>query len=168
MITALLYGLYCAGVSIALTLIAFYTGLDKSGASNWMSWLSIPFLALFLWLAMKERKQEDYGGTITYGQCIGTGVLVGLFGGIVLSIFMYVYLTAINPSFIDFIVQKQSEAIKQNGGDAQKSIDAMKNFALPMTIVFSLLGQVIFATIVSLIVAIFVRTKPEDSVVKAV
>ena len=169
MITALLYGLYAAGVSIAITLIEYFTGMDRTGAANWMSWISLPFLALFIWLAMKERKQEDYGGTISYGQCIGTGVLVGLFSGIVIAIFMYVYLTAINPGFMDYIFEKQANAMRQSGNpNAEKSLEYMKQFGLPITIASSAVGGVLLATIISLIVGIFVRTKPEDSVVKAV
>jgi uncharacterized membrane protein YhfC len=169
MVTALLYGLYYAGVSIALTLIGYFTGMDRSDSSSWMSWLGIPFLILFLWLAMKERKREDYGGTITYGQCVGTGVLVGVFAGIVMAIFMYVYLTAINPGFMEFILDKQAKAVKESGAEnAQKSMEMMRNFALPFTVGASLIGSIAFATVISLIVAIFVRTKPEDAAVKTV
>ena len=73
MLTTILFGLYSAGIAIAMTLIEYFTGMDKTGAANWLGYLSLPFLILFLWIAMNERKQDDFGGTISYGQCVGTG-----------------------------------------------------------------------------------------------
>src|SRR5579863_2926402 len=108
MVTTILFGLYSAGVAIAITLIGYFTGLDKTSAFNWLPYISLPFFIFFLWKAMQERKTEDYGGTISYGQCLGTGVLVGLFAGIAVGIFMYVYSTTINPGMIDMIAQKQA------------------------------------------------------------
>jgi len=171
MVTTILFGLYSAGVAIVLTLIQYFTGIDRTSTANWFAWLNVPFLVLFIWMAMKERKQEDYGGTISYGQCIGTGTLVGLFAGIVIAIFMYVYFTAINPSLVDFMVQKQQAAMQAQQMDPEKMRNAMsmmKSMFIPFGVGGALLGSVIFALIISLIVGALVKTNEGESGVKAV
>ena len=171
MVTTILFGLYSAGVAIALTLITYFTGIDKSGTASWISFIAWPFLIFFLWLAMKERKQDDFGGTISYGQCIGTGALVGLFAGIVTAIFMYVYFTAINPGMVDFTLQKQEAAMHAQQIDQQKINTGMsmaRQWFIPFAVGGTIVGDVLLATIFSLVIGIFARTKPEESAVKAV
>jgi hypothetical protein len=172
MVTAILFGLYSAGVGIAITLIGYFTGLDKTGASYWLGYLPLPFFILFLWMAMKERKQEDYGGTISYGQCIGTGVLVGLFAGIAMGIFMYLYSTAINPGMMDMVMQKQADAMRAQNMTAdqiQKAQSYAKMFTSPaMMTAWTLGGDIVMATIFSLIIGIFVKSKPGEGEVKSV
>ena len=112
MVTTILFGLYTAGVAIVITLISYFTGMDKSGAASWINYLVWPFMILFLWLAMKERKRDDFDGTISYGQCVGTGALTGLWAGIATGIFMYVYFTAINPGMVGVMIDKQQAALQ--------------------------------------------------------
>ena len=172
MVTAILFGLYSAGVAIAITLIGYFTGLDKTSAINWLPYISLPFFILFLWMAMKERKQEDFGGTISYGQCLWTGVLVGIFAGLAVGIFMYVYSTSINPGMIDMIAQKQAEGMRAQNlspDQIQKAQSYSKMFTTPpMMAAWSFVGDVFMATIFSLIIAIFVKTKEGESEIKTV
>ncbi len=172
MITAILFGLYSAGVGIAITLIGYFTGLDKTGAANWLGYVSLPFFILFLWMAMKERKQEDFGGTISYGQCLWTGVLVGLFAGIAMGVFMYVYSTLINPGMMDMVLQKQADSMRAQNMSAdqiQKAQSYAKMFTSPgMLTAWTFGGDILMATIFSSIIAFFARSKEEDSAVKSV
>ena len=149
MVTTILFGLYSAGVAIVLTLIGYFTGMDKTGASNWLSYLSWPLLILFLWLAIKARKADDFGGTISYGQSVGTGALVGLWAGIVTAIFMYVYFTAINPGAIDFILQKTQVSMQARQMTPDKIQNAMAiahRMFIPFAVGGTILSDVFFAT----------------------
>jgi uncharacterized membrane protein YhfC len=172
MVTTILFGLYSAGVAIALTLIGYFTGMDRTSAGSWFGWLNAPFLILFIWMAMNERKREDFGGTITYGQCIGTGTLVGLFAGIVVGIFMYVYFTAINPGMIDYTIQKSQAAMQaqqqMSADQIQKAMSITRQWFIPAGVGGALFMSVLFALIFSLIVGAFVKTKDGESGVKEV
>ncbi len=171
MMTALTYGLYAAGVSIAITLLEYFTGLDKTTSGQMLGYLSLPFLAWFIFMASKERKEDEFDGTMTYGQGVGTGAMIGLFSGAVMAVFMVIYIQFINSGFIDMIVQKQEEAFKASGkmtpSDIKNSLGYVRTWALPMTVIFSVIGNTFFATIFALITSIFVRTKEDDGVVKA-
>ena len=171
MVTTILFGLYTAGVAIAITLISYFTGMDKSGSAGWINYLVWPFMILFLWLAMKERKQEDFGGTMSYGQCVGTGTLVGLWAGIATGIFMLVYFTSINPGIIDVMLQKQQAALQAQQMDPQKITKAMswaRQMFVPFATGGAIIGDVFFATLFALVIGIFVRTKETPDTIKAV
>src|SRR5690348_3481269 len=116
--------------------------MDKSGSAGWINYLVWPFMILFLWLAMKERKQEDFGRTMSYGQCVGTGTLVGLWAGIATGIFMLVYFTSINPGIIDVMLQKQQAALQAQQMDPQKITKAM-SWARQMFVPFATGGAII-------------------------
>ncbi|HEY3875866.1 MAG TPA: DUF4199 domain-containing protein [Candidatus Kapabacteria bacterium] len=171
MVTAILFGVYAAATGIVITLISYFTGMDKTGAGMWFGWISTVALIFFLWLAMKERKQEDYGGTISYGQCLGTGVMVGVVAGIIIAIFMYIYTTSINPDFNQMIQQKQLNAWHAQGLTSEqisKAQSMAKFFTSPsMIAIWALLADVFFAFVASLIVAFFVRTKEEEMTITA-
>ena len=172
MVTTLLYGLYTAAVAIVLLLAQYFTGLDKTSAANWFGYLNLPFLAFFIYLAAKERKEEEFSGRLTYGQGVGTGALIGLWAGILTAIFMWLYLSYINPGFVDMIVERQRTALLQSGktsaADINRISDATRKFAAPISIAVVLLSNVFFATIFSLIISIFVQTKEDSEGVKSV
>lgn len=165
MTITLLYGLYAAAVSIAMTLIIYFTGLWTSESSGWFGLVGYAFLIFFIYLAARERKQEDYDGVMSYGQGVGTGVMVGLLSGIVAAIFMWLYLTVINPEFVDVTIQRQADAMRHMQNmrpqDVDKAIEWTRKLFVPMGILGSLLMNVLVATLGSLIVAAFVKTKEE-------
>ncbi len=172
MVTAILFGLYSAGVAIVVTLIGYFTGMYKTDAMNWLPWVGVPFFILFIWMAMNERKREDFGGEISYGQAFITGLLVGVFAGIAMGIFMYIYATSINPGMMDMVTQKQVAAMRaqnMSSDQIQKAQSYMKMFTSPTAmLITTFIGDVIMATIFSLIVAIFVRSKEGESEIKTV
>jgi hypothetical protein len=165
MVTNLLYGLYAGGVSIVITLIAYYTGIWKTDTVYWIGYLQYPFLFLFIWLAMKERKNEDYGGVMSYGQGVGTGTMVGLFSGLLLALFMWVYLTAINPDFQPWMVAQRAKDMQASNAPAaqrEAAISMMEKFFVIFAVGGAIIGQVFIAVVGSLIISVFVRTKPEE------
>ncbi len=171
MVTTILFGLYTAGVAIVITLISYFTGMDKSGAASWINYLVWPFMILFLWLAMKERKRDDFDGTISYGQCVGTGALTGLWAGIATGIFMYVYFTAINPGMVGVMIDKQQAALQAQQMDPEKIAKAMtwaRRMFVPFAAGGAIIGDVFFGTLFALVVGIFVRSKEEPEAIKAV
>jgi hypothetical protein len=144
--------------------------MDASG-QTWLSYLSWPFLGLFVYLAEKERKREEFGGMMTYGQGVGTGALVGLFAGIVVAIFMVVYLLYLNPDFIDVMVQQRAKAMRESNNMTPEQINNalswMRRFFVPLGVAGALLGSVLLSTIFALIISIFVKTNESEGEIRA-
>ena len=174
MMTALTYGLYAGAVAIAVTLLEYFTGLDKSTGIGLLGWLvDTVCLGFFVYLASKERKEDDFDGVMTYGQGVGTGALVGTFCGCLVAIFMLIYINYINVGFVDMVVQRQEEAFraskKMTDDEIKKMLVQVRMWAGPWTIVAVLLMNALFGTLLALITSIFVRTKDDEGdVVRAV
>ena len=146
-------------------LIAYFTGMWQTDAAYWIGYLQYPFLFLFIWMAMKERKNEDYGGVMSYGQGVGIGTMVGLFSGLLLALFMWVYLNNINPEFQPWMVAQRAKDMQASNAPAaqrEAAINMMERFFVLFAVGGSVIGQVFIAVVASLIIAIFVRTKPDD------
>ena len=168
MVTIILFGVYSAAVGIVVTLIEYFTNMSLD-ATRWFGWIFLPFMVMFIWMAMKQRKEEDYGGTISYGQCLGTGTLVGVVAGIVMAIFLYIYYNSINPALIDQMIQKgvaDMKAKNLTSDQVEKAMPMIRMFTSPsMMGVIVLFGDIIIGLIISLIVGIFVRTKGEETAI---
>ncbi len=168
MSTNITYGVYLAVAQIVLTLIGHFAGTDTSASGKWFGLLGfIPTIAILV-LGIKARKEEDFGGVITYGQCVGTGTLIALFSGIISAIYLYVHFSYIAPEAVDFIRQQQAVAMAaQMKGQPQASIDQAAKMASMFTsplfmALWTLIMAPLFGLIIALIAGIFLKTKEED------
>jgi hypothetical protein len=163
MTTSITYGLYSAGIAIVITLIEYFTGLDRSMSGRWIGFLGFVGLGVMMYLAIRERQREDYDGYITYGQSVGTGFMVALFSSIVLAIFMFVYLSRINPDMLDFMRQQVTDKFREQGVPAAQQEQAMKWVDISISpggqAISTLLGGTFFGLIIALIMSIFTRSK---------
>src|SRR5439155_26895566 len=105
--TAFRYGLYAALVQMAIALITYATGLTAVDTPRWVGTVTMIFSIAIstgaIYLAQKERIETEFGGIMTYGQGLGTAMLVGLASGVVGAIFMFIYTSYINPEFVENI-----------------------------------------------------------------
>ena len=113
MTTSIIYGLYAAAVGIVVTLIGYFAGLSPEAAQASANIGTLAVLVC-IYLAIKERRDEDFDGQITTGQGMGTGMVVGAVSALVMTIFMFVYVTRINPDFIEHIRESGRQQMAQN------------------------------------------------------
>jgi hypothetical protein len=96
---------------------------------------------------------------------VGSGVLISLFSGVVLGIFMYVYIKYINPGFLDMAMARSHEQMEAKGTMTEEQIAMGEKYArmfmtAPMMMIFSVIGQTFWGTLISLITSIFLRKDP--------
>lgn len=168
MTTSFTYGLYSAGIAIVITLLEYFTGMDRSTSGRWIGFLGFVGLGFMMYLAIRERKREDFDGYITYGQSVGTGFLVALFSSIVVAIFMFVYLSRINPDMLDFMRQQVTDRFKEQGVPQAQQDQAMKWVNISISpggqAISALLGGTFFGLIIALIMSIFTRSKDRPQI----
>ena len=168
MTTSLTYGLYSAGIAIVITLLEYFTGLDRSMSGRWVGFLGFIGLGVMMYFAIRERKREDYDGYITYGQSVGTGFMVALFSSIVIAVFMFVYLSRINPELLDFMRDQVTEKFREQNVPAAQQEQAMKWVNISISpggqAVSALLGGTFFGLIMALIMSIFTRSKDRPQI----
>ncbi|MCB9232191.1 MAG: DUF4199 domain-containing protein [Bacteroidia bacterium] len=157
--TNLKFGLLL-GVSIAAINLAGHFSEITYGKSA--TFLMIPILgvAIFAYIkAMSERRENELGGAMTYGQAVGTGAMVTLIATLVIAL-----QTAILHMFQgDYITELQIANLETQWMEAgvpdeqiEQTIDLMENFMNPVFAVISALFSGMFSgMVVVLIVSIF-------------
>jgi hypothetical protein len=100
-------------------------------------------------------------GMITYGQAFGAGVIICLYYAIIMAVFSYILYSFIDTGLINKLIAMNEEAGLKKGL-TQEQIDlSMKVTRKIMTPTFlsimSIVINMFFGTIMSLLVAIFVK-----------
>lgn len=167
MMTTLIYGLYTAGASIVVTLLVHFLGLEGQPLGTALSFLTWPLIGLFVWLATKERRDEEWNGGLQYGQGVVTGLLVGLWAGLVFAVFLYFFWTFISPDFIDKAVEqaraRMLEQSRSSGGtqlssqQIETSLEMMRRYFVPFGLGGAVLGDIAVATLISLGTSAFLK-----------
>jgi hypothetical protein len=168
MSTTLLYALVMAVAQIVVNLISFFLGYqtDRMSSGGWFGFVQLAVSILVLVLGIKAVRDEQEGKYMTYGKGVGTGVLIVLYSTIIGVIYSYIHLTYINPNFPDYFV----EASRTKWVAAGMSESAMENaekgvrwFTRPLVwSAFGAIMSIVFGTVISLLVAIFLKRNPPD------
>ena len=159
------FGLIGAVCSIAYFLILNVAGLDMtSGVWNWLGYVITILIVIFA-----HKYYKDNGdGFMSYGQGVGIAFWIGLVGGVISSIFTYLYIKFVDTGFIDLVRERQIEAMQQQGMSDQQIDQAMKvasAFTTPEAMfIMMLICSIIATVIIGVIVTIFTQKKnPEPA-----
>jgi len=157
---AMTYGAMYGLASSIIYLIFYFAGaaIDNK-APQYIGWL---LLIATLYLGIKSYRDQDSGGFISYGRSLGTGVLIGLFGGIIAGFFSVLMFTVIDPGLAEKIVEKAQQDMVEKGNMSEEQINVAmtwtRKFMNPVALfIFSIIGSAIMAFIFSLIISIFTR-----------
>jgi hypothetical protein len=160
------YGLIAAIIGIIYFLVLNTLGQDmQEGPWRWVSYV---LTIVFVVLAHKYFKDNN-AGFMAYGQGVGIAFWLALVSSVINSIFTYVYIKFIDPTFIEMMKEKQLQQLQERGGMTDQQIDqAMQISSMFMTpeaifgfaLVFGILGTVV----IGLIVSIFTQKKAAEQV----
>jgi uncharacterized membrane protein len=103
---------------------------------------------------------------LSYGSCLGTGVIISAVVGLVLAVYTYVFFQFFDPSELMKIIEMTEQKMADKGLTDEQIDQAMaisSKFMSPvMMAVSSLFGMALWGTIFSLILSIFLK-KNDDS-----
>jgi len=157
--TAMRYGLIGALAFIAIQLLLDTTGLiDYSSGKGlyYPSILSAIATVAILYFGIKHHRDEELVGYITFGRCVKLGALIGLFAGILIAVFAFVYHSFIRPDIIPSMMEFQQEQMAEQGMTEDQIEQAMamaENFTTPVaTAISSVFNGVFWYTLFSLLV----------------
>ena len=157
---AMTYGAIYGLASSITYLIFYFAGAPVN--SKWPQWIGYLLMIVILSMGIKSYRDQDSEGFISYGRSLGTGVLMGMFGGIITGLFSVLMFTVIDPGLGEKIVEKAQEDMIQRGGMSEDQIEMAvswtRKFMNPgMLFLFSIIGSAFMAFIFSLFISIFVR-----------
>lgn len=159
---AMKWGLILGLITVALGMVWQLAGL---AGQSWTGWVNLVPLSVVIYLAHKEFK--DTGDNfMSYGQGLGIGMLVSLISGVIGAVFSYIYLSFIDDSMIQQLIDQSYETWEAQGlTDAQIAQGEKFNEFLmtPGVLSISSVIVVVFSGfIVSLIVSAITRnSRPE-------
>jgi ABC-type phosphate/phosphonate transport system permease subunit len=165
---SLMYGIYLGFALIVYSLLLFLLDVDQQ---SWVKWISYVIMAGGLFWAMVSIRDKELGGYATYGKAFGIGFWTALFAAIISGIFTYIYVIYIDPGLIDEILLKAEESILESNPDMsdeqfEMALSMTEKFTSPVMItVWAFVANVIFGTILSLIIAIFAKRENNSAAV---
>jgi hypothetical protein len=160
------YGLILSVVSIAYFLGITMAGLGGEGGI-WSFLAAIPSIVVIV-LAHKYFK-DNGNGFMEFGQGFGIGFWVVLISSIVSSIFSYVYMKFIDPTYSQMILDKSIEKMEEAGNMSDAQIDQAMEFTAKFMTPEAMVGMgivmgLLFGCIIALLVTIFTKkSNPETS-----
>ncbi len=164
--TAMRYGLIGGGIMILLTLLSYLVFLPAGGSMLMLSGF-LPFIAcaVIIVLVIRDHRDNELGGYITLGRCIGAGVLAVLIAVLISSIFNYVYTTIIDPTIIDQTLEASRGLYETMGLDEDQIDEAIEQakenqFNPLVSMAIGLFFWVIYGLIASTIIGLIMRKNP--------
>lgn len=136
--------------AIIFTYAFEFLKLDQTSPLKYLSY--VPFI-VFLFLTQKEYK-DQLGGYMTFGQGFSAGFRYSIFTGLVLAVFIYLYLAVLSPdvfekSLVD--AQAQLEAKNMSSDQIDKAMEITKKYGPIFGAFFSAVAYTILGAIISLI-----------------
>ena len=116
---------------------------------------------IVLYVLVKSYRDNFLHGSIKYGQALGAGLVIFFYYSIIMAIFTYILYVYIDPDLLDKQMAMAEELMLKRGmGEAQVEAGrAMQAKIMKPEIMapFSLLGNMFWGLLLSLIVGVFVR-----------
>lgn len=169
MSTKFTYALIMTVCQVAVSLVMFFLGFEteKIATGQYFGWLGMVFMIVVLWLGIKAVRDEAPGQALSYGGCVGTGTLIGLYAGLMGGAYRFIHLKFINTSFADYQMEFiRSQWAAKGMSDAQ--MEQAEGFTRVMmgpvaqgisTPIF----VVILSVLIALVLAIFLKRPPAEA-----
>lgn len=167
------FGLIGGGISIAWTLLMWVLGLHQGNLSLGMnlSYIALAFPIIIVVFAIRETRNKELEGFISYGKAWWVGSLAGILSTVVSTLFSYIYMTILNPAYQiamkEFQVSKAVEYWqKQNMGQDQinQNLEKMANVPFYAEYIQAFVLSVLFYMLISLIVAAILQKKKIEEI----
>ncbi len=155
--TVLTWGLITGIASIVYTLILYFSGLMFNKP---LSYAGLVITIICLYLGIKAVRDQNLGGSISYGKALGTGTLIGLYSTIVSVIFLTILYTVIDQGLIDLALQDSIQKMTENGmseDQIEQGMSMARKFFIPSLVIMGIIFGTLMSFIISLILAAILK-----------
>ncbi len=131
------------------------------GISEVLGYASMILSLLFIIIAVKQYRDKQLRGKISFGKALGLGLLVSVVAGIILVVGDTIYLLYIDPDFAVNHMEHQI-GVMRDSGVSETEIQAMQQQMVSATWIFEVvmfLTVFFFGLIISLITAAIYKKK---------
>jgi hypothetical protein len=151
-------GLILGLAGVVYSLVIYFMDLSFNKVQGFVF---IAIEGVILFFLLKSYRDSHKHGQITYGESMGAGVIICLYYSLIIAVFTYLLYTVIDSGLVGKQLAMVEETL-QKKGMPQESIDmAMKLQTKIMKPAFiaplSVLGNMMWGVVLSLIVSIFIK-----------
>ena len=114
MSVAIRYGVIGGLIGVALGLGTYLAGMQGT-IPTILNIVSFVVGILIIVYAIRDHRDNDLGGFISYGRCVGVGVLTALIMGVISAIWTIVLYNFIDPDIMATLMEPQMEAMEEAG-----------------------------------------------------
>jgi len=161
-----------SGVVLSIVLILIGVGFYVTGNAFAKSAQWITYAVMVAGVVMAQLSyRKALGGTLTYGQALGMGVLTLFFASIISGIYTYLLYEVIDPSLQEQLRLFSEEQMVKQGQLSEEQMEAALKISSRlqsplMMSVMTVLSYTFIGLVISLITSIFVKKKPSEDLVE--
>ena len=150
------WALIFVGMSLLWMVLEKLAGLHSTHIDKHMyltNLFAIPAIIVYV-LALKEKKNKDYKGEMSYGQGFVSGLIITGIVALFAPLTQWITSTLITPEYFPNVIAHSVETGYHSSLEEAEAYFNLENYILQ-----SFVGAIIMGVITSAIVAFFVRTK---------
>ncbi len=158
---SLLTGLGICAYIIVEYLLGWHTTKVEVGETSGYFAIIIPLITYYL--ALKEKRDKENNGSLSFSSGFLTETLISFGVAFIIMIFMYFYMSRINPDWMEFGMEYQKMKMIANGTspeEVEKQISMAKEYFKPsyqLPIVF--ISTLVEGLAISLVYALILKRK---------
>jgi hypothetical protein len=162
---ALWFGLITGAVLILYSLILFLAGLHTNRSVGYFGYVIL--IGGMVWGTLEYRKKH-LGGFMTYGKAFTSCFMIGLYAGLILAVYMFIFTKFIHPGFIQEMLDISRQAIYESNANmtdeqVEQALEISAKFmSPPMMAVWTFLGYLVASAIIGLLASIFLKKEDKS------
>lgn len=164
---SLIYGLLTAAISIVFSVLMY---LFDTPYDSPLMYFSFAILLAGMIYGTLTYRNNFLGGNISFGKAFISGFLIVLISALVSSIYSYVFMVFIDPSYLDKIIEKAVENAEAKMSEKGLSAEQMepglamtRKFMSPVAMtIMAILSSALIGGILALIAAAFLKKEDKS------
>jgi Protein of unknown function (DUF4199) len=155
---AIKFGLITAIASFVYSIILYIT---HQYTNTWLPYVGLIIMLIGLTMGIRERRDKELNGYISYGGAFGTGMMISLVIALISIVTTFLMFSVIAPDEIGEIAKKQQQALEAKGmsqDQVQQAMDIAQKFMTPTWfVIWGIIGILFFGCIINLILAAILK-----------
>ncbi|MEN8120476.1 MAG: DUF4199 domain-containing protein [Bacteroidota bacterium] len=155
---ALNWGLIVGVVLIIYSVLMYFLDVNLE---EWVKWIAFIILLAGIVYSTIQYRDNVLGGSITYTQALGFGVVISLYAAVISAVYSYLEMTIIDPDLIGKMIAIEEEKMLSQGipdNQIEQSMEIIKMIMKPGILTLIYIPVLTFIGFVfSLITSIFLK-----------
>lgn len=116
------YGVYASLLLVIVFPISFIVGKGNYGLSEILGYSAITLSMVFVFLGIRQYREEVGGGNISFWQGVKVGLMIVLIPAFLFGFMDVIYITLINPDFAENYYQHTLEEMRTSLSEAEFAV----------------------------------------------